>query len=251
MSGLPRVALLLAGALSFLGQAQPASNQSTAAKIWVGRYQEIEDYLRTAECVKLELFGSYKAGRCTLRPGGPIARMAWRPLPPGVHQGFRESYRAEIAAYELDKLLEMEMVPPSVERQLSGTRGGAQVWVENIFGLNADESPPTLHRAAWEMQIARMTMFDNFIGNAGRNRGNMLRDAAWNLILIDFSRAFGVERELYYKMNRIDEDYWDRLERLTRKQLETSLGPWLDADAIDAMLLRRDKMRIEIKSMQR
>ena len=46
--------------------------------------------------------------------------MAWRSLPPGVYRGFRESYKAEIAAYELDKLLKMDMVPPSVERQLEG-----------------------------------------------------------------------------------------------------------------------------------
>ena len=70
--------------------------------------------------------------RCTLRPGGPVARMAWRALPPGVHRGFCESYRAEIAAYELDKLLKMDMVPPSVERQLQGNKGAAQLWVENV-----------------------------------------------------------------------------------------------------------------------
>ena len=58
-----------------------------------------------------------------------------------------------------------------------------------------------------------MTMFDNFIGNAERTRGNMLRDAGWSLILIDFSRAFGIERELHYKMDRIDDAYWQRLER--------------------------------------
>ena len=39
-----------------------------------------------------------------------------------------------------------------------------------------------------------MTMFDNLIGNRDRNRRNMLRDTAWNLILIDQTRAFGVEQ---------------------------------------------------------
>ena len=66
---------------------------------------------RTAECVSMEVRCQYRA-RCTLPPGGPVARMAWRPLPPGVHRGFRESYKTEIAAYELDKLLKLDMVPP-------------------------------------------------------------------------------------------------------------------------------------------
>ena len=141
MSGLPRVVVLFTAVLSCLGQGQPDSNQAPAAKIWVGRHQEIEDYLRTAECVKLEFFGGNRAGRCTLRPGGPVARMAWRPLPPGVHGGFRESYKAEIAAYELDKLLEMEMVPPSVERQLAGTAAAPRCgW------RMSSASKPTNHR---------------------------------------------------------------------------------------------------------
>ena len=252
MSRLPRVVVLVLACMpGLLGLGQAPSDQVPAAKVWVGRHQEIEDYLRTAECVKLERSGTNRVARCYLRPGGPVARMAWRAAPPGVHQGFRDSYKAEIAAYELDKLLEMEMVPPAVERQLAGNRGGAQVWVENIVDLSGDEAPPAMHRANWDSQVARMTMFDNVIGNQGRSRATMLRDAAWNLILIDHSRAFGVETELYSKMHRIDAAYWERLERLTRKQLETVLRPWLDGDAIAAILLRRDKMRIDIKSLQR
>ena len=109
---------------AFLGcQGQPACTQGLGAKIWVGRYQEIEEYLRTAECVSMEVLLLANVMRCTLRPGGPVARMAWRALPPGVHRGFCESYRAEIAAYELDKLLKMDMVPPSVERQIQGNKG--------------------------------------------------------------------------------------------------------------------------------
>ena len=63
---------------------QPASTQESTAKIWVGRYQEIEEYLRTAECVSLQGSDPRKAMRCTLRPGGPVARLAWRSLPRGL-----------------------------------------------------------------------------------------------------------------------------------------------------------------------
>ena len=37
--------------------------------------------------------------------------------------GFQDSYKAEIAAYELDKLLTLDMVPPAVERVLQGIKG--------------------------------------------------------------------------------------------------------------------------------
>ncbi|HSD65373.1 MAG TPA: hypothetical protein VLF95_01660, partial [Vicinamibacteria bacterium] len=182
------VAALLACLPAFLGQGQPAANPRPGARIWVGRHQEIEEYLRTAECVSMQMLVPTRMGRCTLRPGGPFVRMAWRPLPPGVHRGFRESYKAEIAAYELDKLLKLDMVPPSVERQLEGSRGAAQLWVEDVTPLARDASPGGSDRAHWEDQVGRMRMFDNLIGNQDRNQGNILHDAAWNLILVDHSR---------------------------------------------------------------
>jgi hypothetical protein len=220
-----------------------------AANVWAGRHQEIEDYLRTAECVSLEVLGTGQAARCILRPGGPVARMAWKAGPPGPHRGFRESYKAEIAAYELDKLLKLDMVPPTVERQLQGADGAAQLWVENIVAGKAGESPEGSNRAYWENQLARMTMFDNLIGNTARNRANMLRDAAWNLVLIDHSRAFGTGTDLVREMNRIDGDCWARIESLTRSQLDAVLRAWLGEDEIRAILERREKMRAGIRTV--
>lgn len=109
---------------------QPASSTSPGpgSKTWVGRYLEVEEYLRTAECVAMENIGPGlppALRRCVLRPGGPVSRMAWKPLLPGVYRGFRESYKSDIAAYELDKLLKMDMVPPAVERELQGHKGAA------------------------------------------------------------------------------------------------------------------------------
>ena len=128
MVRLRRVPVLVACLVILLdSQGQMAATQGLTAKIWVGRNQEIEEYLRTAECVSMEELGKNRAARCTFRPGGPVARMAWRSLPPGTYRGFWESYKAEIAAYELDKLLRMDMVPPAVERQLQGNNGAAQL----------------------------------------------------------------------------------------------------------------------------
>ena len=79
-----------------------------------------------------KLGSTQSLARCTLRPGGPVARMAWKTLAPGIYRGFFASYKNEIAAYELDKLLKLDMVPPTVERQLQGITGAAQLWVENV-----------------------------------------------------------------------------------------------------------------------
>ena len=246
MSRFRRVAVLVVCLSACGGQGPRASPQEPGAKVWVGRYEEIEEYLRTAECVSLQVFPAKQGARCTLRLGGPVARLVWRSVPPGVHRGFWESYKSEIAAYEVDKLLKLDMVPPTVDRQLEGTPGAAQLWVEGIFPLKAEDSPAESHRAGWEKQLVQMSMFDNLIGNKDRNTMNVLRDAAWQLILIDQTRAFGPGTELPHRLTRIDHGLWNRLDSLTRDQLASTLRAWLDEKQIGAILERRERMRADM-----
>jgi hypothetical protein len=243
---LRRAALPLLLLPALLGHEGAGSAEQAGSKIWVGRYREIEEYLRTAECVTKTTLGA-GLSRCNLPPGGPVARMAWRPRPPGVYRGFRESYKAEIAAYELDKLLKLDMVPPAVERELDGISGAAQVWVENVVGLKDAGVPEDATRGKWENQLLRMTMFADLIGDQDRNLGNILRDPSWQLILIDYSRAFPASSELPRTLTRVDRALWDTMEKLTRAQLDAALKPWLDSNEIAAIVERRDKMRAAIK----
>jgi hypothetical protein len=240
------IAILLLWLPSLSGQGTPAFNQESSAKTWVGRYQEMEEYLRTAECVNMLQKPDGRHARCNLPPGGPIARLVWR-SPDGVYRGFRESYKTEIAAYEIDKLLKMDMVPPTVERQLLGIKGAAQLWLDGIVGMQDASSPDESHRSHFESQLVTVKMFDNLIGNRDRNTGNILRDPAWNLFLVDHARAFGTGSELPNTMTGIDREYWTRIEALTRKQLDDALGAWLDQKQVGAILDRRERMRDEIK----
>jgi len=244
------MSLSLMWGLHSLRAAQSASSPSpdTNAKIWIGRYQEIEDYLRTAECVSTERLPPV---RCTLPQGGPVARMAWLALPPGIYRGFFTSYKTQIAGYELDRLLKMDMVPPTVERQLQGATGAATLWVEHVETWKGDAPAAGAMRVEWDRQLTRMRMFDVLIGNRDRNQANVLRDASWNLILLDHTRAFGPANETTRLPSRIDKDFWDRILTLTRKELDAKLRPWLDDDQITAILVRRDRMKNEIDRLPR
>jgi hypothetical protein len=251
MIRLRRVSALLLCVPALLGQGRPAPDERSAAKSWVGRYQEVEDYLRAAECVNMETFVPNRLARCTLRSGGPVARMAWKALPPGLYRGFRESYKAEIAAYQVDRLLKTDMVPPTVERRLDDRSGAAQLWVENAVTLKANEAPDASVASHWEQQLSRMATFDALIGNRDRGAGNTLRDSAWNVILIDHSRAFPASSELPFKLARVDEALWQRILALTRTQLDAVLRAWLSEDEIRAILGRRERMKAELKSVRR
>jgi hypothetical protein len=51
--------------------------------------------------------------------------MVWKPINPGQYSGRLESYKSDIAAYELYKFLGLGMIPTTVEREERGDVGAA------------------------------------------------------------------------------------------------------------------------------
>jgi hypothetical protein len=94
-----------------------------------------------------------------------------------------------------------------------------------------------------------MMLFDNLIGNSDRNAGNILLGEPGDLILIDHSRAFVVDKKLPNKVERVDRVLWERVKALTREELTSALGAWLDPPAIGAMLARRDRMATAVDAL--
>jgi hypothetical protein len=229
-------------------QAQPAA--AGCARLWVGQDQAIEEALRTAAIERVDVvpIGVTKPKRAFFANGAPIASAAWKALRPGYRSGYYESYKSEIAAYELDKLLGMQMVPPAVERTVEGETGAVVLWLEGVKGWDKDR-PAKGPEPEWSRQISRMKLFDQLIANIDRNQGNLLYDADWHLFLIDHSRAFTDRTNLrgMATVGLVDQRLWDGINALTREDLQRVLGPWLEARAIDAILTRRERMREEVK----
>ena len=223
-------------------------SEAVNAKTWVGHEAEIEEFLKTAEILGLEDIpvGVTNPQSATLAPGGPVDRFAWKQLTPGRRRGFWESYKAEIAAYELDKLLGLGMVPVTVERRVRQELGAAVMWVsptESFKDLGGTPSPPTRFIGYWTIQLIRAKMFDNLIYNQDPNEGNWLVDPAWNLILIDHSRSFSSDSDMAHDdMLRADRYLWERMQQLDEPMLTAALGEWLSDREIRAVLERRDRM---------
>lgn len=250
------ICLLALGGLT--SSPAPSRAQASGSKTWVGHNQDVEAYLRTAECVTAENFGpgpsvdsQPMARRCILPPGGPVKRMLWQPMTSGPYRGFRAITSGNLAAYELDKLLKLDMLPPVVERDLLGHKGVATFWVENAKVVTAEKPADASERARWDAQRARMAMFDNLIFNAERAPNNTIRDDKWNLVLLDHTRAFGTATEVLYPMPEVDGDLWSRIDKLTRQQLDSSLARWLTPEEITALVARREKMKAEINKQKR
>lgn len=229
-------------------------DEPESAVIWLDREMELEQYLRDAEVIDIEEIGVGVTNpkRAVLAPGGPVDRSVFKPLRPGNYNGHFESYTSEIAAYELDKLLGLGMTPPTVEKRIETEVGAAVMWAaptKSFKELGGPPQPPVREIARWNIQLIRAKMFHNLIYNKDPNLGNWLVDPAWNLILIDNSRAFTPGDRMVHELNRIDRDLWDRFLALDEATLTEALGEWLDDGSIRAILTRRDTIADEIQQM--
>jgi hypothetical protein len=237
--------------------AAPGEQATTPApacsKVWLGHESELQDYLRTARIERIEEvpIGVTKPKRAYFESGGSIASAAWKPLPPGRRKGFMESYKAEIAAYEMDRLLGLGMVPPYVERRIDGDLGALSLWVENIKGWDAKSPVKGPDSVAWTREVLRMKMFDALIGNIDRNQGNLLYDGEYHLILIDHSRAFTTVTDLskMAAVTRVDRELWERMRALDEPQLKAALRQWVNDKELRAILARRDRMEAELSKL--
>lgn len=221
--------------------------EPSGSKDWLDRREEIERLLRSAEVVSSERIsqGVTEPRKLTLKLDDFRFHAIWKPISRGRHKGYWESFEAEIAAYEMDKLLGLDMVPPTVRRDIRFQSGSLQWWVEGaqLYEDVQDRTPST---SEWSHRLSRMEMFDVLIGNPDRNAGNFLVDSEWKIILIDHSRAFIDRKELPEDRQRLPEQF-DRLllpelEALDRELLERHFGNLLMGWQAEAVLARRDAL---------
>jgi hypothetical protein len=158
---------------------------------------------------------------------------------------FSDRYQYEIAAYELDKLLGLGIVPPVVERRIRREVGSLSLWVEDSITewerlRVRDIHPPDTIR--WNNQIYTIRLFEQLVFDTDyRNFHNLLVTPDWKIYKIDFSRAFRRHKRLRREesLKRFSRPALDSLRTLSRDQLKTHLCRWLSKEQIDSLWVRR------------
>lgn len=243
-----------------------------AGSAWVSRAtgQEIyglplhgeaaEAFLRTAQVTgkKGIATGITHPERYTLSDGTTTCRAIWKTIDEfkrgltsleggGVIVDFSDSYKHEIAAYELDKLIGLDMVPPTVERTFGGKKGSLQLWVEGAM-TEAERkqkkiAPPDPR--AWNEQIYKVRLLHQLTDNTDfRNINNVLSDPSFRVYAVDCSRGFTIYTDLRDEkvLVRFPRSVLEAMKALDRPTVDAKLGPWLGGPEIDGLLKRRDKI---------
>ena len=159
---------------------------------------------------------------------------------------WRDSYVYDIAAYQVDRLMGLNRVPPIVRRKIKGLDGSLQIWVEGTITESGRREknikPPEVAR--FRQQRSTMNLFDNLVANRDNNLGNSLIDGNWRLWFIDCTRCFGRSPDLLYPegVTHCDREVWRALKELDRSAAEKALDPYLTGAEINALFIRRDKL---------
>lgn len=205
---------------------------------------DLEEFLRTAQVVWIEDVGSGSTEpmQVGLAENGRRAKAIFKVID---EDGRR--YAHEVAAYKLDRMLGLGMVPPTVLRDLNGTVGSLQLWVENAVseGDRRDEGLQPVDSEIFQRELDAADVFDLVIFNVDRNGSNMLvTPADWRIHLIDHERAFRpktpADPHLDDARSRLGDELGHRLEDLDPGTVRTTLAGLLSDEQIDALLSRVD-----------
>jgi len=251
--------------------AVPVSAQFTAEEIAQRPFWE--DYLKNAEIVRSEEIGEgvTKPLKLYLQQGDVQAKACWK-NPSGLRSGlFQEGWQYEIAVYQLDKLIGLNMIPPAVEREFNGKPGALIYWVTSEYSLlDLMEKKISIPEAALEhtenmKYLARA--WDCLVANDDRTQQNIRYTKDWRVILIDHSQAFRSSKEYAERLvfgrngikktadgkpflfRRLPRWFAENLRKVDCENIKEAVGSCLTDKEIDAVCKRKVLLLNEIDAM--
>ena len=217
---------------------------------------EMERFLANAKVIKTKAAGKGITGslRATLSDGVLTheahiqtideAKREFR-SDQGTEFNFRDSWTFNVAAYKIDRLIGLNLVPVTVARRWRSTLGSFTWWIDDVQmdeGERLKKKLSSPQPVVWNEEMQLVRLFDQLIYNIDRNLGNLVITNDWTIWAIDHTRAFRTLSTLKTPGNvaRCDRQILERLKALDRVTLRRELSDYLQGYEIDGILKRRD-----------
>jgi len=233
--------------------AAPAADDAALTK------DQIKVFLQTAEVVnsKPSAKGVTHPWRLTLSNGTITHDASFQPIDEHksemklesgrVELGFVDSYKCNIAAYQLAELIGLDdMLPVYVERKWQGKTGSLSWWLP----VKMDDAERVLKKIVapdidkWNKQMYRVRVFDELVYDTDPNLTNVLIGEDWTIWRIDFSRAFRTLKDLHEPKNLVkcDRQLFEKLKALKADELTEKTKRYLTKAEVNGVMARRDKI---------
>ena len=225
--------------------------------------EEMEYFLRTAKIITAipdEDAGRTEPWRITLSDGKKMLRGWFKHLNRvRPHKlGLADSYKYELAAYELDKLLGFNIVPPTVEREIEGVQGSLQLFVEDCTPLSVlkRRKAKILESDKVQAALQEIMVFEILTycqRDSESERDILIHEAESKVCRVDFGQAFattadfppGTEELKEIKCSpRIRKNLMD----LSPDKIKAALSPFLNQEEISALVARKDLLIKKLES---
>lgn len=161
----------------------------------------------------------------------------------------------ELAAYRLDQLIGLDLIPPTVERRIDSVPGALQLRFKETLPESQRQSEKR-EFGGWcpmQRQFQLMYILDILSDNKGRSADNVLYDTKnWRLYVTGFKDAFSKRKKFGTVQStiRLAPGVKKGLRSLTLEQLQDALGRWLSDKQIKALIARRDQMLDRLASSE-
>lgn len=167
--------------------------------------------------------------------------------PQGTEINFRDSWQYNVAAYKVDRLLGLNLVPVSVARNHERRPAAFTWWIDDV---QMDEQERLKTKVVvpdpirWNREMSLVRLFDQLIGNTDRNLGNLLIGNDWRIWAIDHTRAFRLAASVRTPQNVTicDRQVLARIKALDRPTLQREIGAMMHTNEIAALLARRNEI---------
>lgn len=225
--------------------------------------KEIEEFLKTARIIPDQkgVGGRTESWTVTLYDGKTkmrgFAKFTDRQRP----YTLPDSYKYGIATYELNKLLDLNLVPPIVEREIGSRRASLMPLLVGVIDERSRRrqniEPPDLE--SFQNTMDELKVFENLIYSSAlcEEGGDDLKDLLiavqrdWKVWRVDLSQAFAPIPELiqYCEFTRCSKKLFRNLLKLDDKVVKAKLKNYLNDEEMSALLERKKLIIEKIKQL--